>query len=349
MNEENKEVVEVQPQEQEVASEDNALSNNEAKTESIDKLIDKTTLIEKEKPEDRPYDEVIEEERLKINDAYKKSRRLSNILMLITVAFLVGFFILIIQKNSVLNIIGYVGVGVTFVAMIVFYILNKNKLPNKIKDYVKVVTEVINRHVFNDGQYKETKSDVNDRLESQDVMPDGVYENANSITSRNVVEGLFEGRHFRMGDLALRKGVNQRRLENLFIGKYYSYPNNKHFEGRYVLMARNKENPIDAPNAINDLVVLEESEEFVIYGPKEDARYKNDLSSKFIEAIKDIKIGGDLLNLVVVIWAGHSAAYLSYSDAIIALPFEKEFKKEPFEQLTHQQLQLLNALSILLK
>ena len=65
--------------------------------------------------------------------------------------------------------------------------------------------------------------------------------------------------------------------------------------------------------------------------------------------LKRIKLGNELLGFTVVIWAGHSAAYLSYTDAIIALPFERPFNGEAFDNYTSQQLELLNALKTLLK
>ena len=37
-------------------------------------------------------------------------------------------------------------------------------------------------------------------------------------------------------------------------------------------------------------------------------------------------------NINIAVWAGHSAAYLSYDDAVMAIPFDKPFDYEGFEQ-----------------
>ena len=324
------------PQESDVVSKD-----EEAKD-----VLDNSYLIEKETNESRPYDEVIEEARLEINKSYSKQRKTSNIVMFAVVAGLVGGFVLILQKNMALTITGYSLIGALVVFMVVFYFVTKNRLPNKIKDYIALVTNALNGHVFRDGAYSELRSDPTDRAELGELLAEGVYEGATNITSRNVVEGLFGGRHFNVVDVALRKGQG-RQMVNLFIGKHVSYPNNLHFEGRYVILSKRVGAETDMPNAINDLTVLSEEEGFVVYGPQ-DSKITKDTNTKIVSLIKDIKVNDELLNLAVVIWAGHSAAYLSYSDAIIALPFEKPFKKEPFEQYTSQQLQLLNALKTLL-
>ena len=329
MEEELKETPQVNEEEKDALPQEDVVSKPEET--KVDEL-DKTNDVIKEDENSRPYEEVIEEARVEIKDAYSKQRRISNIVMLVVVAFMVGCFVLILQKLLVLNIIGYSVMGALVVFMIVFYFLTKNKLPNKIRDYINLVTLTINSHIFKDGAYSEVKSDPTDRLE---------------IGERNVVEGMFGGRHFKVADVALRKGSGKQ-TQNLFIGKYLSYPNNLHFEGRYVILSKRPNAETDIPNAISDLFVLSEEEGFVIYGPKEDAKIAKDLNTKFASLIKAIAVEKELLNLVVVIWAGHSAAYLSYSDSIIALPFEKPFEKDGFEQYSDQQLQLLNALKTLL-
>ena len=149
-----------------------------------------------------------------------------------------------------------------------------------------------------------------------------------------------------VADLGLRKMVG-RKTENLFIGKYISYKNDLHFENRYIIRLKG-EKEIDIPNDIDDLVVLEDNETLIIYGP-EGHKYKEDLGKDFFNGLKDIKLNEELLSLSIVIWAGHSAAYLSYSDDVITLPFEKEYNKEPFDRYVSTQLNLLNALKTLLK
>ena len=344
MEEELKENPQVEEEKTEATSQE---SDVVSKDEEVKKdALDNSHPIEKETSESRPYDEVIEEARLDINKAYSKQRKLSNIIMIVVVAGLIGGFVMILQKAIAFTIAGYSLIGALVVFMVVFYFVTKNKLPNKIKDYILLVTNALNGHVFKDGAYSELKSDPNDRVELGELLAEGVYEGANNITSRNVVEGMFGGRHFNVADVAIRKGQG-RQMANLFIGKHLSYPNNLHFEGRYVILSKRVGAETDLPNAINDLTVLSEEEGFVVYGPK-DSKIAKDTNSKFVSLIKDIKVDGELLNLAVVIWAGHSAAYVSYSDAIIALPFERPFNKEPFEQYSSQQLQLLNALKTLL-
>ena len=316
----------------------------------IDSMLgDKKEAIVKE-GDDADFANVIEEARISINKKYRKSRQVSNISMIISFVVIAGAFVLVFMKNAICNFIGYGLGGAALVAMIVFYFVNKNKFPNEVKEYIKVVVNALNGHVFKHGDYQELTADPSDRLDVTDFLAEGVYKDMSKVASRNIVNGTFQGRSFKVADVALQAPGAKRQIKNVFVGKYISYLNDLHFEGRYVIVSRveKEEDRVDLPNNIDDLVVLEESETFVIYGPK-DSKYKEDLGTKFTSMLKSMKLGNELLGFTVVIWAGHSAAYLSYTDAIIALPFEKPFSGEAFDNYTSQQLELLNALKTLVK
>ena len=245
---------------------------------SIDALLPHSVAIEKESPDAKPYNEIVEQARVDIAKSYKKSRMISNISMLVAVALLVGAFILILQKKSLFVILGYSIAGATLVAMVVFYIMTRNRLPKKVKDYVALVNTALNQHAFNPSEFQEMKTDPTDKLELSDVAPERVFKDMNSIVSRNVVKGLYLSRSVLISDLGLRY-LQGRKTENLFIGKYISYKNDLHFENRYIVRLKG-EKEIDVPNDIEDLVVLEDNEKMVIYGP-EGHKYKEDLGKEF--------------------------------------------------------------------
>ncbi len=320
-----------------------AEESNESK---VDKMLSHAEPLVIETPEDRDFGEVIEEARQNIQDKYKKNKRNSNIVTFISVALIVVAFILIVQSTAWMQYTGYGVGGATLIFMIVWYFVNRNKLPRAVKEYVKVVTTKLNGHAFRNTEFSKLQSDPNDKLQLTDILADGVYKDATSIASRNVITGEYANRSFTIGDVAMRTGSGKK-TENIFFGKYLTYVNDLHFEGRYVIVSKGA-TIYDQPNALEDLVVLEESDNFVIYGP-EGHTYKKELGTKVVPLLKQIKVDDPLLNLVVCLWAGHSAAYLSYTDAIISLPFEKEFVKEPYDSYVSQQNQIMNALKTLIK
>lgn len=293
------------------------------------------------------YAENVENARVELSKAYKKGKTRSNIMMVAIMVTLVGCMILITRENATLKLIGWIIVGVAVVGMIVFYALTKNILPKKTKEYIKIVNDNLNGRNFSDSKFIDLVFDQNEKLELGDVVSDGVYK-ATSIGSRNVVNGMYSNRSVVVGDLALYKNEGSKNRSSAFVGKYVSYPNDLHFEGRFVFDFKKKEDAYDQPDDISDLSVLLDSEDLIVYG-KENTDYVSILGKDFVEGLKNIKLEGPLYNLIVVVWSGHSAAYMSYGDEVIALPFENEFDMFANEQYRQNLLSILNTMELIKK
>ena len=178
-----------------------------------------------------------------------------------------------------------------------------------------------------------------------DLIGDGVYAEATGINSRNVVRGTYKNHHFLYAEAALtRPSTRKQQVPPLFVGKYISVPNDLRFDGRFVVVVKNPKEPLDLPNAVSDLAVLEDKDEFMIYGP-EGANIRDAINNKVISQLKKLEIGGHLLNINVVFWAGHSAAYVSYDDTIMSVPFDKPLDKAGFDQSFKDLLVCYNALT----
>ena len=111
-------------------------------------------------------------------------------------------------------------------------------------------------------------------MELADPISDAIYSNISNIASRNVINGKFCGRTFKVADMGLYSGAGKQRA-SAFVGKYMSYPNDLHFEGRYILVFKGQV-PTDLPTDIADLVVLHEGDDMLVYG-KEGNKYEQDL------------------------------------------------------------------------
>ena len=71
---------------------------------------------------------------------------------------------------------------------------------------------------------------------------------------------------------------------------------------------------------------------------------ERDLGKDLIENLKSIECVGSLLNVNIVLWAGHTAVYLSYDDAIVAIPFDKAIQPESYHQLKKNITDVLEIL-----
>ena len=306
------------------------MSDNNINEEKVEE-VKKEDFVQEELAE-KPYQDVIEEARKELYKSFMLSRRISNIVMFIVVGAIVGIMFMIISNNNVLKIVGYSLAGALVVGMIVYYLINRKKFPNKTKEYVQLVSKVLNDRAFSKQGYSEIKNDPDERMKLDDIVGDGVYEEANGVNSRDVIHGVFNGHHFLYAEAALtRPSTRKQQVPPLFVGHYISVPNQLKLEGRFVFVSKNPKEPLDLPNAINDLTVLEDKEDWMVYGP-EGANYHQLIDNKIISKIRNISVGGHLLNINVVIWGGHTAAYLSYDDTIMSVPFDKPFDYQGFEK-----------------
>ena len=296
--------------------------------------------------ENKTYDQLIDEARVKLYEQSKKNRTISNIIMVLALAAFIGSMVMLTSNNSILKIFGWVLVGLALATMIIYYIFGKKKLSNQSTNYVKFYSETINKNNFRASEYSDISYNADEKLQIADLMADGVYKDLVQIASRDVIHGKYNQRSFTMGEVGAYSVNKKKQREVVFVGKYCSYSNNLHFNGHYVFVSKAKDKPVDLPNAISDLIVLEETESFIIYGP-DVGNYKDIFPQKFINEIKSIDIKKPLLNLNVVIWAGHSAFYMSYDDEIMVIPFEKPFNKQANEQYVEDLSTVMKALDML--
>ena len=318
----------------------------EKKEEDINSLFPGATPIEKPEPDTPPYDEVIEQARLEFSKVIKKNRIVSYILMGVVLAIAVTSVIFLGMKGMGWKIAGWSLIGGAVLGLLIFYIVTRNYVPNATKAYIEVVNKQMNMRNYMDNQFTEVSTDKQEKMELADPISDAIYSNITNIASRNVINGKFAGRTFKVADMGLYSGAGKSRA-SAFVGKYISYPNDLHFEGRYILVFKGKV-PTDLPTDINDLVVLKEEDNLTIYG-KEGSKVASDLGKDFLGQIERVSVEDHLLNLNVVVWSGHSAVYASYDDKIMTLPYQEHFDKQPNEQFAEDLLDTFNALKLLLK
>ena len=318
---------------------------SDANINEKEELLEEKQVAEEPAEEAKTYDVLIEDARQDLYKAYAKSRRISNILMFAVVIAICGIMFMIIQNNQALKIVGYSLAGALVIGMIVYYVLTRKNLPNKVQKYVPYVMKTLNDKMFTMPGFSNISNNPEEKLQMDDLIGDGVYVEANNINSRNVVRGEYNGHHFLYAEAALtRPAQKKQQVPPLFVGRYISVPNQMKFDGRFVFNFKNPKQPLDVPNAINDLKVLEEKDDFAVYGP-ENANYHDIINNKIINQFKKLQIEGHLLNLNVVFWGGHTAVYLSYDDAILSVPFDKPFDKDGFEKSLDDLVICLKAMS----
>ena len=294
---------------------------------------------------EKPFNEVVEDARTSFNVKYNKSRKFSYLIMGIVLAVSIVAVIFVTLENMVFRIIGWALVVLAIGGMIAYYIANRNKMPVLTQEYIKVVNDTLNSYTFTDDNIHDVEVDSKEKIEVSAVLGDGIYKEIGNIASRNVVKGKYLQRSFVAADLGLYNSESGKKQRSYFVGKYLTLSNDLHFTDRYILCKFSKE-PVDLPTDIEGLDAIVSEEDFVLYG-KPGSKPEKDLGKDFIKAIKEIALDETLLGLAVVVWAGRTIGYFSYSDEIMALPFQAEFTGKANAKYKDDTLKALKAFSTL--
>lgn len=309
------------------------------------KSIDDPVELTKYSTEEESFVEIVDKARVEIVAQAKKQQRLSTISMLVVLALCVGGFLTIGSKEY--QFISFILLGCALLALIIFSIVIKRMASPDIKTYVSTASTAVNRYVFNDGKYTDCVYYPKGKIEFSEICEDGLYKDIKECVSRDVVEGHFNDRTFKVGELGIYKAMVRRQKPTAFVGKYMTFPNNLHFVDRVVIVSKGATD-IDIPDGVSDLKPYIEEEKFTLYAP-EGMKLNDVIPTKFIDEIKKISVDNHLLTLTLVIWAGRTVVYASYDDESITLPFYKKIDETCYSQYRDDNLKLLEALSMLLK
>ena len=288
--------------------------------------------------------EKLEANRSEFYKLYDKQRKVSNILMPVAGLLMAGSLVLFIGVPDLWGkITGGVLIGATLIGMIVYFILTRNKLPNKSKEYIRNFALLSDNYVFDHQEIKNPRVLLKKRYAIAELLPDRCYKDICDIASRNIVDFEYKEHNVQVGELALYKpGKRKGARDILFVGKYMSFANDLHFEDRYIIHISGDKN-VDTPNDVEDLALLKEQNRFKIYG-KSDANYQKDLGKDVINNLMSIDCTNSLLNVNIVLWAGHTAVYLSYDDGIVSIPLDKKLDSNAYRQLKKNVLDILEIL-----
>ena len=252
-----------------------------------------------------------------------------------------GIFLL--QVNP---IVSYVLMGVAVAVLIAFSIIIRRFARPNVQGYIVKASMAVNEFTFADNRFTEVKYDPTNKLQLEDISSDGAFSDIVRTASRNVCEGYFNGRSFKVCEAAFFKTPQGKKQMPVFIGKYLSTTNNLHFEGRIILISKG-ETDADIPDALSDLTQVENDGKYYAFAPNENS-YK-ELDKKFIKAIKEIEVKNHLMNLTVILWAGRTIVYASYDDATITLPFYEKYQEDTAVQYRDNLIQILEAIQIINK
>lgn len=293
----------------------------------------------------------IEEQRLLVHKAYKKSKLISNIMMGVVICLIIAGIIMWSQNNDALKIVGYVLLGLAIAGMLVFYFINRGRLPKAIKTYIAFVSDRFNGYLYKDEKFHNVSCNPNEKIDAATLTADRCYTGIVSCGSRNIIHGTYLDHPFLVGDVSAVGLEGKKKQIDLFVGKYISYDNGFKFDGRIVINVRLKgEKLIDLPNDTYDLEQVIQDGQLTVWATA-GLDYKAVINTKLLSQLKDFDVDESrhLLNLNIVIWGGHTAVYLSYDNSLMSFPFENPYNRHPIDCFKRDQDRVFSMFEDMLK
>lgn len=308
-------------------------------------MTEKQEVVQTECVETKTYDVLIEEKRAPLYGQFLKSRKLGNALtFIILIVSIVGF--VLIAQTGFLQVLGWILLLGSCVGMVVFYFLSKKKFENNTKEYISFINNALNKQTFSDARFADVET-TDGKLEIDDFLGNGVYNDVVRVVSRNISSGKFENVSFKFAEAALfKKAANKRQAATAaFVGKFFEAENSIKFGGNIVINI-SREEPVDAPNALDGRATLYSADGLSIYGD-EGTDFRTIIGEEFLGKVKKIKAENHLLNCAISIWEGHTFVFMSYDDDVIALPFDKPLKAEAFNSFVDDFTKVLEVIGYL--
>jgi len=295
--------------------------------------------------EDKSLTTLIEEKRAPLYKEFGKSRKISNILTIVILIIACGGMYLLSAGETWMTILGWGILLLGVAAMVLFYVFSKKRFEQHTKEYVAFVANAISDSTFKNKNFKNLETTSN-KIEVNDLAGNGAYSDIIRVASRNVTNGEYSGLRFSFADIAFfRKGQKKNTSLTSFVGKYINVFNSLKMNGNIVIEIQGKE-PMDLPNGVDDKNVLVNDEKITIYGP-EGTDPKEVLGQQFYSSLKKLPVEEHFLNLVISVWEGRTFVFMSYDDAVVAMPFDKAFNSQAFDAFTNDLEAVFKSVSLL--
>ncbi|HOC80882.1 MAG TPA: hypothetical protein PKK21_03310 [Bacilli bacterium] len=305
MNEENKEIVEVEKPEEPKPIE-------EPKIEEVP--LPELEIIE--------YDTDNLKNIEAAREIFLKQYKVQNIVKwIVSVAALALIIVgwLVFLDISVYLTIGTVGASLLLILLYNFFI--KRYLNDKMKIYFDAFYKNTTDFIFEGADYADVEFKVESKIEPVQFTENEIYKDVVQVGSRNLTTYKYKGMPISVCDAAGQtKGAKQ--LVPVFVGKYFMAENSYDHDEPIIVYLKGNEKSLP-PTNVEHLNVISDDKQVAVYSNNADAlKY---LNKKVMTALKKISTDDVLIDVAIAIRKGKTFVCAGYDDVLMVLPLEKPF------------------------
>jgi len=260
----------------------------------------------------------IESARVVFLKQYKVQNIVKWIVSIAALALIVVGWIVFLDIDVYLTI-GTIAASLLLIVLYNFFI--KRYLNGKMKIYFDEFYRNTTKFVFDEGDYSEVVSKVENKIEAVQFTENGLFLDVVQVGSRNLTTYRYLGMPIAVCDAA-GQTKNAKSLVPVFVGKYFMAENKYDGDEPIVVYLKGNAKSLPPTNVAHLSVVSDDAVMGVYSNNKDASRF---LTKKVLSALKKIKTDEILIDVAISIQKGKTFVCAGYDDILMVLPLEKPF------------------------
>lgn len=290
----------------------------------------------------------LEEHKKAFVKAYNVSRWISYLSSAVVIAIIVVAYLVIFPLNPPAGTwAGVILIILTLIGSFVFSRFHRTKLTNRIKKYMTDYNLSVNEISLKDSKISNYAFDFNGEIAKKSFTDARLLKEIIDANSRNLSKynvGRFD---VELADFVAYR-QDGKRARAAFLGKFLSATAQESIEGRVLLYL--KPDPgifkdAAGPDDIADLELLDDKPRYRLYATNKDVKKKFPL--KALNAILEIIPDQELADVSVSMYENKVAITLTYSDALMVVPYKEEIPSEAIAKYKEHLTKVNNFLALL--
>lgn len=271
----------------------------------------------------------INEARTAFEQVHKKTMNLNRIVAAIFILLIIGGSVVtFLYSKYVLYLL--IAIIVCFVGVFIFTKLSRKKLNDAVRTYLDIYSNYTDSFIFNNEKITDVKLGFKEKVNPLIVEKMDFLSKVGAVGSRDMIKGKMSGKYFEAADVSIKDGEEKdiRKQKAVFVGKVFNFQYLNPDFGRTILYLKGCGD--SAPNKleeVNQVNVDGLSNRWVVYTSNNN--YSRIFTNEIVKVLNNLVTDSMLNDVLITIQKEQIIIGLSYSDELMVIPFDKEFKVEP--------------------
>lgn len=272
---------------------------------------------------------------------YKKNDILRKVVFGVCFAALIFFFL--IYPNVIPNAtsaIQFGGALLSVVVMFIYGVCMKKFMDAKLRDYFKIYYRAINGYAFDSKGFSDVVEEEPSKITIDELREAELYKDLVNVSSRGLTSFKYNKKDYSVVDCAGHTKVNKRMML-VFVGKFIRGYSSYKGKENIIIYLKGSKQPLP-PTNIDDVKKVLDDKVMSVYTNYKD--WQKVVTKDVIKKISEIKTNDLLADVAISIHDSKQFVALGYDDPLMVPPLEQEFNDKPVKQLKNDLTKVLAAM-----